>query len=159
LLCTLLLACGTGVGVYLYLADHYAHAKVADAAAPRPVPTPAPAEAPVEEAAAEPVVEPPAPVPIPAPADPADPNAVPDELDAAQIEATIAAARNRFVDCEVLGRVTLTLKIRPSGRVEQVTVDGAESDEMRTCLVTATKRIKFGRSTKGLTARYTLVGG
>jgi len=152
LLCTLLLSCAAGVGVYLVLKDRYAHAKTAKAAAPVVVPRAAPVEVPDVEPVVEPV-EPPAPVPIEDPPPPSD------ELTVEQVETTIAAARNRFVDCEVLGRVALTLKIRPSGRVEQVTVEGTDSDEMRTCLVSATKRIKFPKSGKGLTARYSLVGG
>ncbi|GEM_PF-4290345 len=159
LLATLLLSCATGVLVYLYLKDHYGHAKVAEAAAPRPVAKPAPVEASPAPPAAVPV-EPPAPVPIvPEPADPVvDPLAEPDELTSEQIEATIAAARHRFADCAVAGRLSLTLKIRPSGRVDQVSVDGADSDEMRTCVAAAAKRIKFAKSGKGLTARYSLVG-
>ncbi|MGE0397361.1 MAG: hypothetical protein AB7T06_11615 [Kofleriaceae bacterium] len=159
LLCTLLLSCATGVGVYLYLKDHYA-AKVAEAAPPKPRLRDRPVEA---VPAATPVVEPPAPVPIvPEPvADPAPPPEdpdEPDELTAEEVEATITAARQRFSDCAVTGRVTLTLRIRPSGRVELVTVDGAESDETSACLVRAAKRIRFAKSTKGLTARYSLVG-
>lgn len=159
LLATLVLSCATGVGVYLYLKDHYAHsakAPVAEASAPRPIPPPGPVDPYVEPAPAAVPVEPPAPVPIvPAPVAETDP----EELTVEQVEATIAAARHRFDDCAILGRLTLTVKIRPSGRVEQVTVDGTDSDEMRSCVVGATKRIKFAKSGKGLTARYTLVGG
>ena len=156
LLATLLLSCATGIGVYLYLKDHYGHPKVAEAAAPRPVAQPAPIEPSREPPAAGPV-EAPAPVPI-GPEPVADPLAEPDELTVEQIEAAIAAARHRFADCAVVGRLTLTLKIRPSGRVDQVDVDGAESDEMRTCVAAAAKRIKFAKSGKGLTTRYSLVG-
>jgi hypothetical protein len=157
--CALLVSCATGVGVWLYLKNRFAHANVVEASAPPVRPTPAPdmpeVPAAVPEPVPEPVVEPvPAVTPEPMP----DPNAVPEELTPEQIEATIAAARSRFAGCALEGRVTLTLKIRPSGRVEQVLVEGTDSDEMRTCLVSATKRIKFAKSVKGLTARYSLVG-
>jgi hypothetical protein len=157
LLATLVLSCATGVGVYLYLKDHYAQPMVARAAAPKPVeaapvePAPAPAAVPTE---------PPAPVPIipepvqPAPDEPDDP----DELSPAQVERTLAAARWRFADCAVTGDLALVMKIRPSGRVEHADVAGTDSDEMRTCVVTAAKRIRFPKSTKGLTTRYSLRG-
>jgi hypothetical protein len=153
LLATLLLSCATGVGVYLYLKDHYAHAKVAEPQAPRPAPVPIE----VQPAAVPP--DPPAPVPvIPEPPPVVEPPVDPDELTTEQVRATMDAARQRFADCAVVGELTLVLRIRPSGRVEQVGVVGTDSDEMRTCVTDAAKRIRFPKSTKGLTTRYSLVG-
>ncbi|MFN0249134.1 MAG: hypothetical protein ACKV2T_19780 [Kofleriaceae bacterium] len=152
---TVLLSCATGVGVYLYLKDHYAHLKVARAEAPRPAPAPPPVA--VQPAAIPP--EPPAPVPVilePPPV--VEPPADPDTLTTEQVRTTVDAARQRFADCAVVGELTLVLRIRPSGRVEQVGVVGTDSDEMRTCVTDAAKRIRFPKSTKGLTMRYSLAG-